>query len=322
MGDDVVSMLTNTVLDYERRILEANVCWRSEHSRIRQRPRVCEDGYRWDGQQSCTKLSSLLSQTSSRSTYLDMTLSAKGGGEAGATPAHCDEASEFNEKYNHWCYGLCEPGFHTKDNTKCITTCAGSFPSESGYLCGRDPAVLIKAQVEMVTVVINGLFELQDAIQRIKDDGINGDTLKSTIQVFIDMGKPFAKPVCPVVNPPPTPTPPAPALEAATTSPTPAPTHAGLVVTAGRHRHDGEGGMYFYADDTAFELDYPWWGAVNAEQYRNGKMIWSGDINIWRGTNDLQNDCSGCNMHGRRNWWPNSGQFEEGDVVFIPSMMA
>merc|ERR1711971_217617 len=147
MGDDVVSMLTNTVLDYERRILEANVCWRSEHSRIRQRPRVCEDGYRWDGQQSCTKLSSLLSQTSSRSTYLDMTLSAKGGGEAGAPPAHCDEASEFNEKYNHWCYGLCEPGFHTKDNTKCITTCAGSFPSESGYLCGRDPAVLIKAQV-------------------------------------------------------------------------------------------------------------------------------------------------------------------------------
>jgi hypothetical protein len=95
--DDVVSMLTNTVLDYERRILEANVCWRSEHSRIRQRPRVCEDGYRWDGQQSCTKLSSLLSETSSRSTYLDMTLSAKGGGEAGATPAHCDEASEFNE---------------------------------------------------------------------------------------------------------------------------------------------------------------------------------------------------------------------------------
>lgn len=204
--DNVVSLISNTVLDYERRILEAHVCWRSEHSRIRQRPRVCEDGYRWDGQQSCTRLSSLLS-VSSKTTSLDASVSGKGG-DAGTLPAHCDETSGFDEKYNHWCYGDCEPGFSTKDDTKCITTCAGKFPSESGYLCGRDYGVLVKAQVEMVTVVINGLFELHDAIQQMKEDGINGDTLTSTIQVFIDMGKPFAKPICPVVMPPPTPNPP------------------------------------------------------------------------------------------------------------------
>merc|ERR1712048_179900 len=80
----------------------------------------------------------------------------------------------------------------------------GKFPveSSSGYLCGRDQELLVKAQVEMITVVVNGLFDLHEAIQKINDDGINGETLSSTIQVFIDMGQAFAKPTCPVATEP------------------------------------------------------------------------------------------------------------------------
>merc|ERR1712178_538911 len=138
------------------------------------------------------------------------------------------------------------------------------------------------------------------------------------------MGKPFAKPNCPVIVQSASRTPQTPVVEASsggTLVSTPAPTPAGFVVTAGRHWHDSNGGMYFYANDTDFaSLNYPWWGGpVHAEQYRNGEMIWSGNIKIWQGTNGLQNDCPGCNMHGRREWWPNSDQWKEGDVVFIPS---
>lgn len=197
--DSVVSMVSQTVLEYERRILEANVCWRSSNDRPRQRPKTCQEGYRWDGQQSCTKLSSLLSKSSEFSS-LDATVRWKSPDTSTTVLAQCDEETGFNEKYNHWCYGPCDTGFSVTDDTKCITTCNGKFPveSSSGYLCGRDQEVLVKAQVEMITVVVNGLFDLHEAIQKMNDDGINGETLSSTIQVFIDMGQAFAKPTCPV----------------------------------------------------------------------------------------------------------------------------
>merc|ERR1712151_1123456 len=98
------------------------------------------------------------------------------------------------------------------------------------------------------------------------------------------MGKPFAKPSCPVVIPPPTPSPPmADATKETPVAKPSAPT--GFVVTSG--------GKYFYADDTIFHgLSYPWWGGpVYGEQCRNGEMIWSGNIKIWQGTNGFKGEC-------------------------------
>eukprot|EP00929_Paragymnodinium_shiwhaense_P046608 TRINITY_DN23728_c0_g1_i2.p1 TRINITY_DN23728_c0_g1~~TRINITY_DN23728_c0_g1_i2.p1 ORF type:complete len:484 (+),score=90.63 TRINITY_DN23728_c0_g1_i2:76-1527(+) len=51
--DLVLGNLSKHILEYERRILESNVCWRTEKNRERQRPSQCPDGFIWDGQAEC-----------------------------------------------------------------------------------------------------------------------------------------------------------------------------------------------------------------------------------------------------------------------------
>merc|ERR1712232_1179599 len=44
--DTVLGNLSQHVLEYERRIMEANVCWRTEESRGKIRPEICQKGGR------------------------------------------------------------------------------------------------------------------------------------------------------------------------------------------------------------------------------------------------------------------------------------
>jgi hypothetical protein len=83
-------------------------------------------------------------------------------------------------------------------------------------MCGRDAGIVIQAILEMVTTVLNAAFSLADNIMQMQEHGVNAELLTATIQVFIDMGKPFANPTCEVVTgaeetgtqlPAPTPTP-------------------------------------------------------------------------------------------------------------------
>jgi len=62
--------------------------------------------------------------------------------------------------------------------------------------------MITKAILEMVTVVLNSAFTLADNIITMKEHGVNAEVLVSTVQVFIDMGKPFARPICPEGVPP------------------------------------------------------------------------------------------------------------------------
>merc|ERR1711953_893839 len=64
-------------------------------------------------------------------------------------------------------------------------------------ICGRDQGIMTKAIMEMVTVVLNSAFTLAENIMKMQEHGVNAEVLSDTIQVFIDMGKPFAKPICP-----------------------------------------------------------------------------------------------------------------------------
>lgn len=64
-------------------------------------------------------------------------------------------------------------------------------------MCGKNQGLLTKAILEMVTTVLNGAFSLADNIIKMKEQGVDADSLTSTIQTFIDMGKPFANPTCP-----------------------------------------------------------------------------------------------------------------------------
>merc|ERR1712048_230773 len=204
--DFVIGNLSQHVLEYERLILESNVCWRTEKSRGRVRPAICpSEQYFHDGQGHCYPLQSSLISVGASST-LDSALQRKGGGGDGgdapaprAIPAQCDTNTEFNEKHGQYCYTPCNNGWQTKqDNVlKCISACEGKFPAESPGMCGRDQGIMTKAILEMVTVVLNSAFTLADNIITMQEHGVSAELLSDTIQVFIDLGKPFANPTCP-----------------------------------------------------------------------------------------------------------------------------
>jgi hypothetical protein len=218
--DTVLGNLSQHVLEYERRIMEANVCWRAEESRERQRPEICPDGWASGGDAYCYKLALLQAQQlhaaveiakldmtlyrkdgdDAQGGQLDSTTQQKGGPPEGAVPARCNLSSPYAEKHGQFCYSRCGPGFVAKNYAKCISSCEGKFPAETPAMCGRDPGLVTKAIIEMVTVVINSGFSIAENIIKMKEHGVEAESLSSTVQVFIDMGKPFANPICPVPN--------------------------------------------------------------------------------------------------------------------------
>eukprot|EP00929_Paragymnodinium_shiwhaense_P003696 TRINITY_DN1042_c1_g2_i1.p1 TRINITY_DN1042_c1_g2~~TRINITY_DN1042_c1_g2_i1.p1 ORF type:complete len:770 (+),score=130.45 TRINITY_DN1042_c1_g2_i1:76-2385(+) len=286
--DLVLGNLSKHILEYERRILESNVCWRTEKNRERQRPSQCPDRYVWDGQAECyptMTASSLIGLNEAKTTaddfyeqfgrgscrgydsghnpstwyrsvqnfrgsleqcqalcsadpkckaveykaewhcelwttepqstaeWSDKSCYKKNGGSMVAgrpVPARCED--DFPEKHGHFCYAQCPGGFQVKDESqsRCLSACIGNFSAESPGMCGRDTGVLTKAILEMVTVILNSAFSLADNIIKMQEHGVNAELLTDTIQIFIDMGKPFANPTCPeweLPTPAPTPAP-------------------------------------------------------------------------------------------------------------------
>jgi len=51
--DGSIGSLSKHVLEFRKRVLESNVCWRGYADRPRQRPAVCDEGYTFDGEQWC-----------------------------------------------------------------------------------------------------------------------------------------------------------------------------------------------------------------------------------------------------------------------------
>jgi len=195
--DTVLGNLSQHVLEYERRLMEATVCWRTEQHRERMRPEVCPEGWAAGGDAFCYQLVSL--QQHETAGQLDKTVQTKGGNRPrGAVPARCDRSSQYSEKHGNFCYSACGSGFETKSHAKCISKCEGKFPAETPGMCGRDKGMAIKAIMEMVTVVINSGFKIAEHVIKMKEHGVDAKSLSSTVQVFIDLGKPFANPICPV----------------------------------------------------------------------------------------------------------------------------
>merc|ERR1712232_168719 len=118
----------------------------------------------------------------------------------GVIPARCNSSSRFSEKHGRFCYSACGSGFEPKSHTKCTSKCDGKFPAESLQMCAQDQSAATKAIIEMATTVLNAGFSLSEDIVKMKKHGVEATSLSSTIQVFIDMGKPFANPICPVTS--------------------------------------------------------------------------------------------------------------------------
>jgi len=111
-------------------------------------------------------------------------------------PARCGE--DFTDKQGHYCYASCPAGSEVKESSqhKCVSACTGDFPAESRLMCGKSTGMLAKAVLEMVTVVLNSAFSVADNIKKMHEHGVKGELLTDTIQTFIDMGRPFANPMC------------------------------------------------------------------------------------------------------------------------------
>jgi len=122
----------------------------------------------------------------------------------GTQEAMCDMGSEYNEKHDGWCLKPCPSGFQTKSATRCIQTCGGEFPAEgmNEIVCGTDQGELMVAMTEMVSMVASGAIESYVLIKEMQEAGVHAEKLSDTIDVFIEMGKPFARPQCPVSDAP------------------------------------------------------------------------------------------------------------------------
>jgi len=114
-----------------------------------------------------------------------------------AMPAQCDSSSRYNDRHGEFCYSACGAGFEPKGPFRCISRCEGKLPAETAGMCGRDSGIVAKAVTEMATV---REFKVSEDIIRMIEQGIDVNSLSSTVQVFIDQGKPFDSPNCPVLN--------------------------------------------------------------------------------------------------------------------------
>jgi len=118
----------------------------------------------------------------------------------GAHPASCDPDSKHPEQRGMWCLSACPAGFEPSGGTNCVQACGGGFPAEGMGVCGVNQGELVIATTEMVSMVANGAIESYLLISDMKETGVRADKLSATIDVFIDMGKPFARPQCPVAE--------------------------------------------------------------------------------------------------------------------------
>ncbi|CAE7945558.1 unnamed protein product [Symbiodinium sp. KB8] len=115
----------------------------------------------------------------------------------GTVPARCDTTvAEDVEKNGGWCYKACPDGYQAF-GARCWTNCADSaFPLDSPFICGETQAVLQSTVAEMITVALRSALNLGTVLASMQALGVNAQSLSGTINVFLDMGKPFALPQC------------------------------------------------------------------------------------------------------------------------------
>jgi len=204
--DDVIGGLSETVLSFQKQIMEGAVCWKTLSSREKKRPSVCPDGFHWNGEQFCLPAPNLLQSHSGAQGTLEDTITRKGqvdnsaSGKVpkGALPAICVEDSDFSEKIGHWCYATCPVGMKSV-GMKCKSECNGEFPADdNAMLCGHNPGVIAEAITNMVITVITGALNAGLLISGMAEKGVDVGSLSGTIDALVDMGKPFAYRTCPL----------------------------------------------------------------------------------------------------------------------------
>lgn len=202
--DGVVGDLSETALAYQRRMLEGNVCWKTQGARTRKRPHICPNDHSWDGQQFCIPHTSpmgligLEASVSRKSGGVDSSTSRKQRVADGAVLAECEQGSPWSEKIGHWCYAGCPDGME-QVALQCRTVCRGAYPADDGaLLCGRSKEAIVEAIANIVGEVSSSAITAGFLIDSLVKDGVDTESLVKTIAAFGEMGKPFAHQNCPL----------------------------------------------------------------------------------------------------------------------------
>jgi len=212
--DAAVGDLSQTVLSYQKHMVEGAVCWKVQGARLRKRPHICPEGHLWNGEQLCIPkpsaspdpaLISLEASTARKApgaSGLDAAAGQKKEVPDGALLAQCEPGSPFSELVGHWCYASCPAGMGPVGNLQCRTSCHGEFPADDGaMMCGHSREAVADAIMNMVVQVSSSAVETGLLIQNMADHGVDTDSLGQTISAFAEMGKPFAYKNCPVAAP-------------------------------------------------------------------------------------------------------------------------
>jgi len=127
---------------------------------------------------------------------LEGSLWHKIGDEYGTHAAMCDSEGEDVEHVRNWCVSRCPPGYRVKDAYTCVQECGGKMPADSWGMCGTTPEEVYAVVAQTAAMVSNGAVKSYILADDMKKNGVDGDKLASTINSFVDMGKPFAHPTC------------------------------------------------------------------------------------------------------------------------------
>ncbi|CAK0868544.1 unnamed protein product [Prorocentrum cordatum] len=184
--DGVIYSLSETVLDFQRQIVEGT--WKVSEEEPEE---LLQEAHR-----------------AGTAGGLERAVAGKVDGSAsgkqpipdGAMVALCEETGNYTEKIGHWCYAACPAGMASV-GLQCKTQCQGEFPADDGaMMCGHNPGVLAEAVMNMVIGVATGAINSGLLIASMAKDGVDTDSLVNTIQAFVNMGKPFAYQTCPLTG--------------------------------------------------------------------------------------------------------------------------
>lgn len=207
--DGVVKGLSQNILEFQKALLEGEVCYKGVMTQKPNKPSVCPNGLTCSGG-SCYRVALFEDNNTVRELELDGAIARKGsprrrsgggGGSRGGGAMPCDCEAEFmfgKDKRN--CYPQCPKGTAAKgsDTRNCDTDCnqLTRMPMTKSGFCGANVGVITDAQMKMVMAIIQGIMSAVTLIMDMTKNGVSADKLTKTLNVFVDMAKPFVKPMC------------------------------------------------------------------------------------------------------------------------------
>lgn len=199
--DGKLTSLGQTVVDFQRKLVQERACWKNNLARNSTAPSVCPEGWTFDGEKFCRDPEKL----ALRQKAIQESLNSMDGSLKQKKPpksvviAGCDPAGDFTDKIGHQCYTPCPPGYAKgPEGKKCKTVCEGSTPYDGGSMCGVDKRAVKEAMNNMRIATDGGEKPetADDILAKVKEMGTDATPLKGLMGVFAGMKVPYKYKKC------------------------------------------------------------------------------------------------------------------------------